>query len=66
MPRRNEAERLANDGELTECLWLVRNNVPFDVAFSLDPETRFAYAVILARFEGSDYDFATNKWKPRK
>jgi hypothetical protein len=64
--RRVKSEHLADNGELIECLWLVRNNVPFDVAFSLRDHERFAWCVIFARFEGSDFDFATDKWKQRK
>jgi hypothetical protein len=64
--RRTKSERISQNAELIECLWLVKNNVPFDVAFSLPPQERFGWAVILAQFEGSDFDFAADKWKPRK
>jgi hypothetical protein len=38
-------------------LWLVWHGVPFDVAFSLPREDRFAYSVIFGRFEGGKFDF---------
>ena len=45
------------DPEINEILWLVKHGVPFDVAFSLPPEERFAFAVIFGRFEGGKFDF---------
>jgi hypothetical protein len=31
--------------------------VPYDVAFSLSPKKRFAFYVIFAEFEGSQFDW---------
>ena len=44
-------------------LWLVRNNVPFDVALSLYPEEAFAWSVIFSEFEGREFNWNTMTWK---
>jgi hypothetical protein len=51
---------------LVTCLWLVKNGVPFDVAFSLDETDRLAYAIILGKFEGGEWDFSRMRWAERK
>jgi len=38
-------------------LWLVKNNVPFDVAFSLDDTTRTAFAIMFSEMEGNKFDW---------
>jgi hypothetical protein len=43
-------------------LYLVRNGVPFDVAFSLPADERQAWIVALGRLDGLDYDFAEARW----
>lgn len=43
-------------------LYLVRNGVPFDVAFSLEPHERLAWIVVLAGFDGIRYDWEKNSW----
>jgi hypothetical protein len=49
-----------------ESLWLVRNNVPFDVAFSLDDATRAAFCIIFSEFEGNEFDYSRMEFKERK
>ena len=44
-------------------LYLCRNGVPFDVAFSLGPEERMAFVVALGTLEGRVFDFATRQWR---
>ena len=56
------AERESNNPETIACLWLVRNGVPFDVAFSLGDEERLAWVVIFGRFEGGTFDWRTRAW----
>jgi hypothetical protein len=46
-----------------DCLYLVRNGVPFDVAFALPVDERLAWVVAMGRFEGLDYDWSTRQWK---
>jgi hypothetical protein len=46
-------------------LWLVKSGVPYDVAFSLLPEERFAYVVVMAKFEGSSFNWERMAWEQR-
>jgi hypothetical protein len=48
-----------------DCLFLVRNGVPFDVAFSLPPEDRLAWVVALGTLDGNEFDFGVMRWKER-
>jgi len=43
-------------------LYLVRNGVPFDVAFSLAPDERLAWVVALGTLEGREFDWHTRSW----
>jgi hypothetical protein len=36
---------------MRECLWLVRNGIPFDVAFGVDDAKRTAWAITFSEFE---------------
>lgn len=49
-----------------DCLYLVRNGVPFDVAFCLPPDERLAFVVALGRLDGHEFDFSTMRWKEHK
>jgi len=51
------------DPELNECLLLVKYGVPFDVAFSLTWQDRFAWCVILQRFDGAKFNFQKMKFE---
>lgn len=51
--------------ELGECLWLVKNGVPFDVSFSLEPYERLAYCVTFGEFEGNKWDWQAMAWQKR-
>ena len=44
--------------ELRDSLFLVRNGVPFDVAFSLDAAERRAWVVVVGELEGLVWDYA--------
>ena len=46
-------------------MYLCRNGVPFDVAFSLSAEERLAFVVALGRLDGLVFDFATMQWEGR-
>ena len=39
------------------------NGVPFDVAFSLEPEERLDWVVALGTLDGREYDWTTRRWK---
>jgi hypothetical protein len=40
-------------------LWLVKNGIPFDVAFRLDDVTRAGWSIMFAEMEGATFDFET-------
>ncbi len=46
-----------------DCLYLVRNGVPFDVAFSLPSDERLAWVVALGSLDGGKFDFTTMRWQ---
>lgn len=49
--------------DLLDCLYLAQNGVPFDVAFSLDRDTRTEWVVALGQLNtGRNYDWATKAW----
>lgn len=56
------ARAIAEDSAIRDCLFLVKNNVPFDVAFTLDEQTRTAWCVILGELEGGRFDWAHGVW----
>jgi len=47
---------------LTDCLYLVRNGVPFDVAFSLPSDERTAFIIALGSLEGHTFDWEAQSW----
>ena len=51
---------------MKECLWLVKNGVPFDVAFALDDVTRAAWSIIYSEMEGAEFDWNTMRFKEQK
>lgn len=51
---------------MRECLWLVCNGIPFDVAFSLPDLERTAFSIVFSEFEGNEFDFNAMSFKERK
>lgn len=49
--------------ELRGPLVLVKQNVPFDVAFSLEPEEVMAWSIILGEIEGGVWNWARMAWE---
>lgn len=48
---------------MRECLWLVKNGIPFDVAFGLDDTKRTAWSIAFSEFEsGKVFNWHTMKW----
>ncbi|HTR17158.1 MAG TPA: hypothetical protein VMI52_09015 [Acetobacteraceae bacterium] len=45
-----------------DCLYLVRNGVPFDVAFALEPEERLAWVVAFGSLDGGTFDWQARRW----
>lgn len=57
------ARAITEDSELWDCLFLVLCGVPFDVAFSLEPDVRLAWVVILGELRGGTFDWGALRWK---
>lgn len=55
-------ELLSRNSDLIDCLFLVMNGVPFDVAFTLDEEMRRSFVVIIGQLKGLRYDWTTGRW----
>lgn len=53
-------------GPVRECLWLVKNGVPFDVAFGLDEITRTGWCIVFSEMEGAKFSFATMSYEDPK
>lgn len=47
-------------------MWLIRNGVDEELAWSLSRPERLARAVVFAEFEGAEYDWRAMKFKERK
>lgn len=69
-------KKLSEDPEFTRSAWLVRNGVPFSVAFGMDAgdldtyrmpdDVRIALSVVFGQFDGNRYNWATHKWEERR
>lgn len=44
---------------IREALWLVRNGVPFDVAFALDDVSRAGWCIVFSEMEGAKFNWHT-------
>jgi hypothetical protein len=44
-------------------LYLVRNGVPFDVAFALPASDRLAWVVALGQLDGCVFDWPSMSWR---
>lgn len=60
---RESVRRITEDSELRNCLYLVKNGVPFDVAFSLKPIEAMAWSIIFGELDGSEFDWNAMAWK---
>jgi hypothetical protein len=47
----------------SEALWLVKNGVPYDVAFQMDHAERMAHCVVFGELEGNEYDWTALRWR---
>ena len=61
--QRAKIESIAKNNNLIDCLFLVSKGVPFDVAFSLDDEARFAWSIILGELGGGKFNWSTMQWE---
>jgi hypothetical protein len=48
---------------LIDCLYLIKNGVPFDVAFSLPACDRLLWIVALGELDGFEYDWSRRQWR---
>jgi hypothetical protein len=48
---------------LIDCLYLVKNGVPFDIAFTLPSIWRRAFVVALGEMGGAQYDWQAMAWE---
>ena len=51
---------------IRQCLWLVKNGVPFDVAFSLGANERLAWSIIMSEHEGAKFNWNTLAFEDSK
>jgi hypothetical protein len=49
-----------------EPLLLVKNNVPFDVAFAMDRTMRLAAIIVFGRMEGGHWDWERMCWREER
>lgn len=47
-------------------MFLVKHGVPFDVAFSLEPDELLAYLIVLRGFDGYEYDFENMRFRDKE
>jgi hypothetical protein len=47
-------------------LFLIKNGIPFDVAFSLEPAELKAWGIVFNQFEGARYDWKSDSWEPMR
>jgi hypothetical protein len=57
------ARVLIDDPELNETLWLIKNGIPFDVAWSLDQTERYVWSIIFGIFEGGNFNRETMQFE---
>ena len=57
-----KAKAIADNGEIRNRLYLVKNNVPFDVAMSLEEHEVLAYAIIFGELDGGTWNWSTGQW----
>jgi hypothetical protein len=48
--------------DLLDCLFLVRNGVPFHIAFALPADERLAFVVALGTLAGRVFDWDQLRW----
>ena len=53
---------LVGQADLVDCLFLVRNGVSLDVAFSLDAGERTAWVIVIGQMDGLTWDWEAMAW----
>ena len=54
---------LTKSADLVDSLYLIRNGVPFDVAFSLEQAERTAWIVVMGELDGREWDWGAMQWR---
>lgn len=44
----------------------MKNGVPFEIAFNMNPDIRLAMSITFSEMEGSEFDFDNWQFKERK
>jgi hypothetical protein len=57
-----QARRIAGDGYTKNVLALIKNGIPFDVAFNLEWPEIIGWLVIFGEIEGQKFNWSTMKW----
>ncbi len=47
-------------------MWLVKNNVPIDVALQMSDDMRTALSIMFSEFEGAEFDIEAFVFKERQ
>lgn len=63
MMNRDKVQALVENGELCNRLYLVKNNVPFDVAMSLEEHEAMAYAIVFGTLDGGRWNWSAMRWE---
>lgn len=53
---------IVDSGEMRSCLYLVKNGVPFDVAFSLPQHEVVAWTIIFGELDGGKWSWSSMSW----
>lgn len=48
---------------MRECLWLVKNGIPFDLAFQLDEVTRIGWCIVFSEMEGATFNWQSMRFE---
>ena len=59
----NRIRAIVENPEFSNRLYLVKNHIPFDVAFSLEDHEVMAYAIVLGIIDGGKWSWASMSWE---
>ncbi len=46
--------------------YILKNGVPFNVAFGIDDTLRLAFAITFGELDGGEFDFTSMSWREKK
>lgn len=47
-------------------MYLIKNGVPFDVAWTMEDHYVLAYCVTFGKAEGNEFDWASRSWRKQE